>query len=118
MSDENEQAAAAKQRLEVLVEAFDVDPDDQEAMEELFIAKHRLSEQVARAITARSDLHSRVGGYIPERRDGGPATAEEAIEWDLCVRYEVTANLLEVYVDDERILTDAVSNLRQDARFN
>ncbi len=38
--------------------------------------------------------------------------------WDLCVRYEHIAGLIEVYVADQRILTDSVANLRQDARMN
>jgi hypothetical protein len=69
--------AAAKQRLEAMIEAFDADPDDDEAVRELDTAMRRLAEQVARAITARPDLRSRIRGYVPERSEGRPATAEE-----------------------------------------
>src|SRR5215207_7230304 len=102
--NEDEQAAAANQRLQVLIEAFDSDPDDEDSMQELFLARRRLSEQLARVITARPDLRSRVRGYVPEREDGGPPTAEEAMLWALGVTYEQTAGLLRVYVGEEQIL--------------
>jgi hypothetical protein len=118
MSDENERAAAAEQRLRTLIDAFDSDPDDEDSMQELFLARRRLSEQLGRVITARPDLHSRVRGYVPEPADSGPATAEEAMLWALCVRYEGIAGLLRVYVGDERIHELPIVSLRGDASLN
>jgi hypothetical protein len=124
MTDQNEHdecAAAAKRRLEALIYAFDADPDYKASMKELWLADRRLSEQCVYLLsTKRPDLMRRglTSGYIPERKDGGPTTAAQALLWNLCARYEVTANLLEVYVGDERVFTDHVSNLRQNAPYN
>jgi hypothetical protein len=115
---EEEQRAAADQRLRVLIEALDADPDDDRSMRELFTARRRLSEHLARVIAARPDLSSRVHGYVPEPEDDGPATAEEAMLWTLGATYEQTAGLLRVFVGEDRIHELPIATLRQNAAEN
>jgi hypothetical protein len=120
--NDNECAAAAKQRRDALCLALDAtDPDDDGGMRRLWLADRRLSEQCIYLLSAqRPDLMLRVqtSGRVPEREDGGPATAAQLVLWKLCATYEITADLLEIYVDGEKIFTDSVSNLLQDASLN
>ena len=123
--DENEQtpeearSAAAEQRLSTLWDALgNPEPDDAQAMRELWTARRRLSELLAGVLTTRPELRSGFHGRVPEPADDGPPTPEEAILWELCVTYEHTAGLLRVYVGEERIHDLPIVSLRGDASLN
>ena len=111
---------AARERLKAVIEAFDYpDPDDYEAMVALHTANHRLAELVASAIVRdRLRFPRTIAARVPEVDEGGPTTAAQAVLWEMGVRYERTASLIEVFVGEERLLTYAVSSLRQKASVN
>jgi hypothetical protein len=122
MSDEKqppEEERAAEQRLQTLWEALgNPDPNDDQAMQELWTVRRRISEQLARVITARPAIRSRLHGRVPEPDDGGPRTPEETMLWQLGVTYERTAGLLRVYVGEERIHELPIVTLRGEASLN
>ena len=79
--NEHELAAAAERRFTTLVEASDFpDPDNEQAMRELWLADRRFSEQVAMESMRRPDLRpSRSSGrHIPELADAKYLVRERA----------------------------------------
>ena len=86
-------------------------------MRELWRADRRLSELIASKLMERPDLRSRLGAdFGPDVRER--STAAQSALWQLCVRYERVAGLLEVYVDDDRLMTVPVASLRTTASQN
>jgi hypothetical protein len=114
--DTTPQARAAQERFVAVAEAFGTTPGQPVAAraDEVVQAHARLTDLVAAAVMGRPDLTRGLGGsYVPAPGWGrGPRNAAERLLWDLCVRYERVAGLLEVYVADERVLTVPLTTLR------
>jgi hypothetical protein len=113
VNDKSPEAEAADRRLNVLIRALDAgDPDDEEVMQELWAADRRLSDFI---VNSKPELARRLerGRRVPPG-PGGPRTATQAALWHACAHYELAGDLIDVYVDDEWLMTVPVAILRGD----
>jgi hypothetical protein len=112
---------AAAQRFAELCAWLDIPPEveatDEEA-ERYDRVRTRLSTLVASVVLERERLVARLGSsYVPEG-GLGPDNAAENVEYDLCVRYERVAGLMEAYVGDELLITVPLATLDADPSAN
>jgi len=113
MSDESPEAKAADQRLGVLTRVLNAgDPDDDTAMRELRRADRRLSEFIVNAKPQLARRLERSRRAPPDER--GPRTAAQAVLWYACAQYELFGELIDVYVDDQWLMTVPITVLRGD----
>jgi hypothetical protein len=111
MSNKSPESEAADQRRGVLSRALEIDdPDADEAVRELRRADRRLSQFV---VNARPHLARRLEhGRRSPPNERGPRTAAQAVLWYARAQYELYGELIDVYVDDQWLITVPVAVVR------
>jgi hypothetical protein len=112
VSDKSPEAEAADRRLAVLTRALHLDPNDDEALRELWRADRRLSELI---VNSKPELARRLehGRRVPPG-PGGRRTATQAALWHARAEYELIGELIDVYVDDQWLMTVPLTILQGD----